>query len=399
MNYSSVSLERNLRLYGWVKVFTMRAYLPITSIYLVEVGQLTLAQIGILATIAAVTTLASTIPTGYFADRVTRKAALLVGAALMGFATLLYVIVPNFAGAIAATILVQLGFSFLSGAGEALIHDTLVEVGRPDSYVRVLGRAQSFGLTGNIVLVGLVPLTYAIDKRLPFLISTIASALFVWVVSRMVEPHREVTDRHHNPAVDLIRSLRRFMSRHSLMLFMAIGMVSGLYLSFAFYNTLIFQDLGMPASLLGLMFAAASCVAAVGGWYVHHLRKISLPSYAALDVVISCGFLLAVGLSHNLWLSILAFLINMGFWRFRKIIYQDHLLKRFPGVTDKATLISTLGFFESLNAVWMPFGFVLATTTYGYYFGYTVLGLVAAMLFTAAFAIGFAALRRAPSTA
>ena len=42
----------------------------------------------------------------------------------------------------------------------------------------------------------------------------------------MVEPPREaITARHHNPAVDLYRNLRRLIGRHTFMIFMAIGLV------------------------------------------------------------------------------------------------------------------------------------------------------------------------------
>ncbi len=397
MTATPAPLERNLRLYGWVKLLAMRVYLPVTAVYLVEVGQLTLAQIGFLGTVAAITTLVSTIPTGYFADRFTRKASLQTGTIALTLSTLIYVVAPHFSGAIVATILAFLGYSFLSGANEALIHDTLAEMGRPDSYVKVVGRAQSFGLVGNIGLVGLIPLTYALDKRLPFILGTVASLAFAGVVARMVEPPRHgVAAQHHNPAIDLYRSLRGFIGRHTLMLFMAIGLVSGLYLAAANFNTLVFKDLGLDPSLLGFMFAAASAVAAFGGWYVHQLKRLSLPSYAALDIAVACGFLLVIGLSYNLWLGMAAFLINMGFWRFRKIIYQDQLLKRFPHSANKATLISTMGFFESLNAAWMPFAFVAATGALGFYRGYVVLGVATLALLTAAFIIGFAALRRAP---
>ncbi len=387
-------IERNLRLYGWVKLLAMRVYLPVTAVYLVEVGRLTLAQIGLLGTIAAITTLVSTVPTGYFADRFTRKASLQTGTIALTISTLIYVVAPGFPGAILATILAFLGYSFLSGANEALIHDTLAEMGQPDNYVRVVGRAQSFGLTGNIVLVGLIPLTYSLDKRLPFILGTVASLAFTGVVARLVEPPRHGSAlRHHNPAVDLYRSLRGFIGRHTLALFMAIGLVSGLYLAGANFNNLIFKDLGLNPSLLGLMFAAASAVAAFGGWYVHHLRRLPLPAYAALDVAVACGFLLAIGISHNLWLGIVAFLINMGFWRFRKIIYQDQLLRRFPGSSNKATLISTMGFFESLNAAWLPFGFVAATDALGFYQGYIAVGVVAILALTITFILGFALLR------
>jgi hypothetical protein len=89
-------------------------------------------------------------------------------------------------------------------------------------------------------------------------------------------------------------------------------------------------------------------------------------------------------------------LLYQGFWRLRKIMYQDHPLRRFPGNPNKATLISTLGFFESLNAAWLPLGIVFATGHFGFYPGYAVMGAASIVLFALAFTLGFAILRRAP---
>lgn len=378
----------------------MRVYLPVTFVYLSEYAHLTLTQIGYIGTVAALTIVAATIPGGYFADRLTRKAAMLTATILMAISTALYVVAPSFSGAILATIFSFMGYAFYSGAGEALVHDTLVALKDEDNYIRVMGRAQSFGLVGNIVLVGLIPLTYAIDKRLPFIFGTIASLLFIGVVMRMVEPPRPVrAASHRNPLLDLYKSLRRLVGRHTLILFMAIGMVSGLYIAMSSFNTLVFKDLGLSPEFLGIMFALSSALAAVGGWHLFRLRRLSLVQYAAIDVGIATGFLMIVGLSRNLPIAIIAFIINMSFWRLRKIMYQDHLLRRFSDGHNKATLISTLGFFENINAIWVPFGFVAAITALGFYNGYALVGATAMVSISIAFIMGFAALRSAPKVA
>ncbi len=387
------NVKRNLRLYAWGKIFSIRVYLPLTNVYLVEVGHLTIAQIGILGAAAAITTLVANVPSGYIADRFTRKSTMLTATGFMAVSTALFAIAPTFPVALLATILSFIGYAFYSGAGEALVHDTLAESGEEDDYIKVMGRAQSFGLVGNVVLVGLVPLTYVIDKRLPFVFGTFAALIFMAVTARTVEPRRPAFEaEHHNPAIDLYLGLRRLVGRHTFMIFMATGLVSAIYLAQGSFNNLVFFDLGFNPELLGLMFAASSAIAALGGWLLHYLRRLTLPMYAAIDVVIATGAVIAMGVSQNLVVAIIAFLINMSFWRFRKIMYQDYMLKRFSGHNNKAMLISTLGFFESVNAAWMPFAFVATIAAGGYYQGYTIVGVALAVLFGLAFWAGFAAL-------
>jgi len=82
----------------------------------------------------------------------------------------------------------------------------------------------------------------------------------------------------------------------------------------------------------------------------------------------------AVGLAHNLWVAIAAFLINLSFWRMRSILYQYYLLELFSGTRHKATLISLVGFGEQLFVVVLPLLFAFSITHWGYYTGYAIVG-------------------------
>jgi MFS family permease len=96
--------EHNLRAYAWIKLLSKRVYLPLIAIYLVDVGKLSIAQVGLLTAVAAAGSLVFNIPTGYIADRTSRKSALTIGTILIAVSTLMYVLAPTFLGAIMATI-------------------------------------------------------------------------------------------------------------------------------------------------------------------------------------------------------------------------------------------------------------------------------------------------------
>lgn len=380
----SVDLQRytsNIWLYGILKIFTKRVFLPLTTIYLVQVAHLSIAQIGLLAAISAFTSFAFEVPTGYFADRFSRRASLSLGGLLAVGSSLTFAFAQNFPGAVIATVIEAIAYAFVNGAGEALIHDTLIHLKREHDYPKIVGRAQSVGLIGNIFLVGLVPLTYGIDKRLPFIFGAIAFLSLFAVARLMTEPirasHLIVTA---NPIVDLGQKLRRFVTRYSFLFFLTIGILSALYNSTSDFTNLIFLDLHINTDYLGAAFAASSMVGIVGGFLIHHLRRLTVQQYIVFDLFVFSSYLLSIGLSHNLWVAVVGFVISMGFWRLRSIMYQHYLLQAFKHSSYKATLISLYQFFLRTNEMWLPFVFVATTSTWGYYHAYTVIGVASALV-------------------
>lgn len=388
MNSSVSQLTHNVRVYGWIRMFMMRVYLPLVAIYLVEVGHLSLAQLGILGSIAAITSLVLNVPTGYLADKWTRKAAIMTGATALALGSLIYALFPSFKGAIVATFAEAMGYAIISGAGEAMMHDTLLAMGRADHYVQTVGRAQAFGLTGNIVLVGLVPLTYGVNKHLPFLLGTLASVCFLCVASTLIEPprpkHATQASTHSHT---ILRVLRVFVSRRTILVFIALGLLSSMYKTYPPYVNLALKDLGLSPNLLGFLFAAASVVGAINGRLAHHFKRLTFLQYSLFDVAIGASFLLAVGITRNMVVAIVAFIINMGFWRIRSIMYQDQLLRRFGGHHHKATLISTMGFFESIN-FWQGPAFAALIAWLGYYHGFIVMAGAVVVVVGSLFVVG-----------
>jgi MFS family permease len=352
-----------------------------------------------LVTISAATSLVANIPAGYFADRTTRRGSMTIATILLAASTLMYVLMPSFPGAILATMLEALGYAFLIGSGEALMHDTLVATGRTDQYVKIMGRAQSFGLIGNVILISLATLTYAVDKRLPFICGTLVVLCFLIVVRTLVEPPvtRSAT-RTVNAIHGLSKALRTFVHRRTVAFFMILGLMSGIYTAYTPISLLVYKDLGIDPSLFGFLYAGGNLVAAAGGLFVHHLRRLSLLQYSILDAAIGGSAMLLVGLTQSIWVAVGMFLLNMGFWRLRPIIYQDHLLRRFEGHGLKATLISTMGFFHDLNLLWLPIVFMGVTGALGYYDAFIVLGLSTMAGVSVLFMIAVAILPRLSAT-
>ena len=134
------------------------------------------------------------------------------------------------------------------------------------------------------------------------------------------------------------------------------------------------KDRGLPTHLFGLVYALSSILGIALGYVIHMLRKLSLQAYTILDTLVLGGTFLLAGLGHSLPTAVASFVISMGWWRLRNILYQHHLLKLFKHSEYKATLVSLYAFFIRCNEVWLPFIFVLSTRLFGYYRGYAIIG-------------------------
>lgn len=388
MHKESSLVRTNLRIYGWVKVLTKRVYLPLISVYLVEVGGVSLQQIGFLVALAAVCSLVANIPTGYLADRWTRKGTLQLGAFLLFLASAVYALRADLAGGIVATILESFGFACINGSGEALVHDTLAAENRTRDYVKMSGRAQSFGLVGNMILIGIVPMTYAIDKRLPFVCGMIACLIFSWVLTKLQEPPRPARHQATNPSGSKLKQLlKRFVTKKTIVFFVILGLTSGSYSAYTSFTDLSIVDMGFNPAWFGWVFAASSLVGAVCGRYVHKFTSWSLLQYSLFDVALCAGYPILIGLTHNVWAAVIGMIINLGFWRIRNIVYQDQLLNYFGHHAHKATLISVTSFFSAITA-WLPLVCGAVVGAMGFYNGFIVIGGIMLAVLSAGFVVG-----------
>ena len=351
--------NRNIKLYVFVRIFAKRVFIPLTAIYFIDTSGFTIREIGLLSAFFSLIQLLAEVPTGYFADRIGRVASIRVGAILAAFATTIYVYIHHKTGIYLGVMLEALGYSFLGGAGEALIHDSLVIKNKVADYTKVLSRTQSVSLIANAALIALVPMTYTINKTYPFVIGTLAYLLLFTFALFMHDVTRSVSVATHK-----FQGLTHIAGKRHLLLFaLTFGIIAAMYTSPSDMFNIALRDYGINVSLIGWVYALGSILGALIGPVFHHLRKLRLSSYLLIDVTSLLSVYLAA-FTRQPYLLVAAVIFGIGFWRYRRIIYQDYLLTIYP-TKYKATLISAMNNLEQLNAIWLP----LLITSSVYYFG------------------------------
>lgn len=358
---------RNIKLYIFVRTLAKRVFLPLTAIYFIDTAGFNIRDIGILSAFFSMVQLIAEIPTGYFADKIGRVASIRVSAILAVLATSMYVIFHNKIGVYIGVGLEALAYSFLGGAGEALIHDSLVVQKRVGEYTRIMSRTMSVSLIGNAVLVALVTMTYRLDPRFPFILGAVAYAILFVVACYMQDVDRTISlTKLKIPNPKLIQG-----KRHLLLFGLTFGIIAALFTAPADMVNVAYREYGVRADLIGWFYALASVVGAAIGPFMHHLRQIRLSRYLLIDLSTLLGVYFAA-YTRNPYILAFAMILSISFWRYRRIIYQDYLLTLYP-TSYKATLISTMNNLEQLNSVWLP---VLITSVVYYTSTSVGLGLI-----------------------
>lgn len=137
-------------------LFVFVKYLNVTQgiwmIYLVSKG-MSLFQVGLLEGIFHLTSFLMETPTGAVADIFGRKVSRIIGIIFSIISSIVLILSNTFWGFAFSFVVSALSYNFESGAGEALVYDSLVIAKKEDQFMKITGRIESiFQITGIIAL-------------------------------------------------------------------------------------------------------------------------------------------------------------------------------------------------------------------------------------------------------
>ncbi|MET7401913.1 MFS transporter [Dactylosporangium sp. NPDC005572] len=144
---------------GWSLLGGAVPLYPLYALFFTATG-LTGGQISVLFAVWSVTSIVAEVPTGAFADRFSRRAALAASGVLQAVGFAAWLVTPGFWGFLAGFVLWGVGGALASGALEALLYDGLAAVGAQDDYVRLSGRVDAAGLVAQVPAAGAAVLLY-----------------------------------------------------------------------------------------------------------------------------------------------------------------------------------------------------------------------------------------------
>jgi len=217
----------------------------------------------ILQALFNVTMLSVDLPTGYFADRVSRKLSLCIGGICLVAGSIFYGLSTDFWSMLLAECALAVGFGFCSGADHALIYESLLELDEPEEYDRLVPKLNAVEILSAGVFAVSGGLLAGFHLRAPFILEVLVFSTFLFVASRFEETHRAPKESRLSFLGALKRSalLREHPSRLDLQLGMSALCFAGLQ-TYLWYYQLLFDQHGVPISWNGVIFFGFHLIAA-----------------------------------------------------------------------------------------------------------------------------------------
>jgi MFS family permease len=265
-------------LYTAIKGFGFGLWAALWVIYLQNQRGLSLSQAALIDVTFFVAAAFGEVPTGIVADTLGRKTSLAIGTAVMCVSSFAWVLAPALPLIVVAYICLGVGYTFLSGAEDALFYESVHLAGRGGDYTRLVGRVGAT-MTGALALGSVASGLFAsIALPLPFLIAAAGYLIIFGIVLTFQEVRiNERTDSQIRLSFRevLRQSFALMRARPTLcypMIYLAIVPLSALILETLFVQPQAVA-LSLPIAAIGVITMGLQMANIAGASWSDELRK------------------------------------------------------------------------------------------------------------------------------
>ncbi|MFF8969473.1 MFS transporter [Streptomyces sp. NPDC014995] len=351
-------------LYGYSFLDEFVLLYPVYALLFADTG-LSVWQMSSLFVLWSATGVLLEVPSGAWADAVSRRSLLWLGPLLGAVGFALWVLVPSYWAFAAGFVLWGARGALGSGALEALVYEELERLGAADRYARVMGRAHAAGqvaTTAAMTLAG--PVFAAYGYPVVGAASVLACLLTAAVATRFPEHRAAATGSEHWAAAlrsGLAEARRDRSVRGALLLVPAVAAVFG---ALDEYTPLLARDTGVPDVAVPYLLVLIWAGVTAGSLLAGPAERLGRKGVAAVLSV--CALALAVGATTRTPAGIVLVAVAFGGFQLATVLADARLQQRIEG-TGRATLTSVAGLGTELAtiAVYGSYAVLASTGTHG----------------------------------
>ncbi|MDP3989269.1 MAG: MFS transporter [bacterium] len=336
-----MNLESNIWKYTLLLVFNKRAYRSILGAFFLTIPNVTVQSIGVILLVENIASFLFEIPSGYLADRVGHKEALVVSRVFLLLSTILFAFSSNVLMLIFAGILLSIGDAFMSGTLSAFMHDTIRAMGREKEFAAITGKAQSIGFIIPIALTVTIPFLIPISYRLPFIIVAIGDIVGLVAALLMVKPPVELEEIKEIGVLNFRTALKDAWGYHFIPFALFGGVIGGFFDAVDGFRAAYQVFLDIPVAWYGVFFGISRLLTAYLLAKSGYIRsKLTLRLLCLLEVVAYGSIFLGLSLISNPYIVVTLFVLNISLYRGLAAVTSSYMLDIISRSKMKATLLS-----------------------------------------------------------
>ncbi len=379
---NNIQLKRNVnKNYLYILLQNIDFTRGIWMLYLASKG-MSLTQLGLLETIFHLTSFTMEVPTGAIADIFGRRVSRIMGRMTNLISVIILLLSNNFWMFAVSFIFTALSYNLESGAGDALVYDSLKEIGEEERFMKVNGNKELFYQVASTIsfLIGGILATksysVAFTLTIAFGIITITQS-FTFKEPSIGMVHRD--EVKENVFIKQIKDSIKVIVKNprigTFIIFTESIMVFCTSIFFYLQNYL--KADGYNEATIGVIYAISSLAAAITSTQVHRIeRKVKEQGILLLIPIITIACIFGIGFSkyHYIFFIIMMLTESVIF-----VATSDYINKMIPS-ENRATILS----FES-----MVFSFFMITLfpviglvgdKYSLSFAFVCLGIVGSIM-------------------
>lgn len=347
---------------GWSLACALHFTLLI--LFQIQVAHLSPLQLVLAGTVMEAACFLFEVPTGIVADLHSRRLSVAIGLAIAGFAVLAQAVWPTVAAVLVLSAVWGLGWTFVSGAGEAWITD---EVGE-DAVQPIFTRSQQLGLVMTVVgVIGAGGLGM-LDLRLPLVVSGVLTVgLAIACLTLMNEDGFTALPRNQREGWTHLRHLfvagasaarRPGVVRSFMVVALLVGLSSEVF--DRLWTRHVVDSFTLPTlggftsdavwfaafSLVGTVLALVTSLAA-NRWAEDRLHSVNPAGVLSLLVLLQVAGVVGFALSGTLWLALAAMWVRDAARAVAEPVQRTWLNRN----VDSTTRATTLSFTAQADAI------------------------------------------------
>jgi MFS family permease len=338
---------------------------PVYSLLFADTG-LSTAEISSLFVIWSLTGFLLEVPSGVWADAVSRRLLLVAGPLLTAVGYGLWVAVPSYWAFAAGFVLWGAKGALQSGAFEALTYEELHRLGAADRYARTVGRATSAGLVGVVAAMAAASPAFAAGGFPAVGVASVVASLLTAAVATTFPEHRggrrpEAAGEAPVGYAAILRAglgeARRSPQIRALLVLVPV--VTAIWGALEEYSVLLIRDTGVAVAAIPLMALLFWAGVAGGGLLAGAGARLRPRAFAA-TLAVGAGAL-AIGAASGLPAGIALVAVAFGIFQMAGIVLDTRLQERIAG-SSRATVTSLAGLGTEVVTIAVYGGYALFST-------------------------------------